>query len=188
MLRLLAKLLAVVFGISLGAGIASALAALSLKQKAPPLPDPVDDEIDLVVIMDGARLASSAPAFRGGRVVCWYAGVDLDLREATFDPAGARLDVRTVFGGTRVVVAPGVPVRVAGPAVFGAAVSQADSTEPSADAPGLEISGFTLFGGLQVIASERGEEIPGWTGEREPEDGHEDPAPTLEVSPDNAPA
>jgi hypothetical protein len=140
--------------------------------------------------MDGARLVSSAPAFRGGRVVCWYAGVDLDLRDATVDPAGARLEVRTVFGGTRVVVAPGVPVRVAGPAVFGAAVSQADSPEPSPDAPGLEISGFTLFGGLQVIASERGEEIPGWTGEREPEgeSGHDDPAPMLEVSEERPPA
>lgn len=190
MFRLFAKLLAVVFGISLAAGVASALAALSLKQKAPPLPAPADDEIDLVAIMDGAQLASNAPAFRGGRVVCWYAGVDLDLRDATFAPAGARLEVRTVFGGTRVVVAPGIPVRIAGPAVFGAAVNQADSPEPSPEAPGLEISGFTLFGGLQVIASERGEEIPGWTGEREPEgeNSHEDPAPTLEVSHDHAPA
>lgn len=169
MFRILAKLLGVVIGVSIVAGAASALAALSFKKKAPPLPEPTDDEIELVAVMDGARLASAAPAFRGGRVVCWYAGVDLDLRDATLDPAGAQLEVRTVFGGTRVVVAPGVPVRVKGPAIFGGVMNSSGSPEPSLDAPGLEITGFTLFGGLQVIASERGEEIPGWTGEQEHE-------------------
>ncbi len=203
--RLLAKLFAVVFGISIAAGVASTLAALSLKKNAPPVPDPADDEIDLVAIMDGAELASTASSFRGGRLVCWYAGVDLDLRDATLDPAGARLEVRTVFGGTRVVVAPGVPVRISGPAIFGGAMNATEAPKPSPEAPGLEISGFTLFGGLQVIASERGEEIPGWTGQQEHEPGADQPADeprldegspaldlspdaTLGVSPDGAPA
>ena len=201
MLRPLAKLFAVVFGITIVAGVASALAALSFKKNAPPVPDPADDEIDLVAIMDGAQLASTARAFRGGRLVCWYAGVDLDLRDATLDPAGARLDVRTVFGGTRVVVAPGVPVRVSGPAIFGGTMNATEAPQPSPEAPGLEIGGFTLFGGLQVIASERGEEIPGWTGQQEDEHEHEaEPelvadralpdgdGATLDVSPDVAPA
>jgi hypothetical protein len=173
MIRFLAKLLGLVIGVSLVAGIASALAAVGFKKKAPPLPDAAADEIDLVAVMDGAQLASTAASFRGGRVICWYAGVDLDLREATFDPAGARLEVRTVFGGTRVAVAPGVPVRVTGPTVFGGALNTTGAAEPTLDAPGLEITGFTLFGGLQVVAAERGEEIstlvPGPGPERTPE-------------------
>ncbi len=165
MVRFLAKLLGLVIGLSLAAGIASALAAFSFKKKAPPLPDAAADEIDLAAVMDGAKLASTAAAFRGGRVISWYGGVDLDLREATLDPAGARLEIRTVFGGTSVTVAPGVPVRISGPALFGGAINTTGAAEPTPDAPGVEITGFTLFGGLQVIAAERGEAIREWVPE-----------------------
>ena len=92
-----------------GAAIASAHRRVRLKQSAPPRPDAAADEIDLVVVMDGTSFASTAPAFRGGRVISWYAGTDVDLRNAKLDSAGAHLDIRTVFAGTRVVVAPGVP-------------------------------------------------------------------------------
>jgi hypothetical protein len=192
MFRLLAKLLGVVVVVSIGGAAASALAALNLKKKATPRPDEAADEIDFVTVMDGAEFASTAASFRGGRVVCWYAGVDLDLRDARLDAAGASLEVRTVFGGTRIVVAPGTPVRVSGPAIFGGVQSSVGAPETTAETPGLEITGFTLFGGLQVIASEPGEEIPGWTGEHDHQhdDEHPDelPAPSLEMTPDVEPA
>jgi hypothetical protein len=190
MIRFLARLLGFIVGASIVAGAASALAAVSLKRKAPAPPGTAADEIDLVAIMTGEEYASSAAAFRGGRVVCWYAGVDVDLRDATLDPAGARLDVRTIFGGTRVVVAPGVPVRVSGPAIFGGVMDSTEAAEPTPQAPGLEITGFTVFGGLQVIASEVGEEIPGWSGERQRrgDEPAKDDQPALDVAPDPGPA
>jgi hypothetical protein len=175
MSRFLARLLGLAIGVSVVAGTASALAALRFKKKAPPLPDPAADEIDLVAVMEARAFASTAGSFRGGRVICWYAGLDLDLREATFDPAGADLEVRTVFGGTRVVVAPGVRVAVGGPAIFGgrsnAAVGPAAGHEgDDADRarPGITISGFAVFGGLQVITAERGEGIVAWVAKPEP--------------------
>lgn len=177
MARFLAKLLSLVIGVSLIAGIASALAAVSYKKKAPPLPDAAADEIDLAVVMDGAKLASTAASFRGGRVVSWYAAVDLDLREATLDPAGADLEVRTVFGGTRVVVAPGVQVTASGPSVFGGRTNETNGHAADLDRPGLRVTGFTLFGGLQVVAAERGEEIRAWAPE--PQQAP-DPEPTPE--------
>ncbi len=166
MFRLLAKLLGLVFGASLIAGLASTLAALSFKQKAPAPPAPGDETIDLAVVMAGGEFASTAATFRGGRVVCWYAGTDVDLRDATLDAAGATLDVRTLFGGTRVVVAPGVPVHVSVTSIFGGTMDSTDAPEPTLDVPGLRITGFTLFGGLQVMAAEQGEGIPSWSGER----------------------
>lgn len=183
MFRLLAKLLGLFFGASLVAGMASALAALAFKQKAPPPPAPGDETIDLAVVMAGGEYASTAATFRGGRVVCWYAGSDVDLRDATFDAAGATLDVRTVFGGTRVVVAPGVPVNVSVISIFGGTMDSTDAPEPTPDVPGLRITGFTIFGGLQVMAAERGEGIPAWSGERE----HAADGATLEVAPDEEP-
>jgi hypothetical protein len=171
--------------------VAVALAAVRYKQMAPARPEADANEIDLVVVMDGARYASTASAFRGGRVICWYAGLDIDLREATLDPAGARLEVRTAYGGARIVVAPDVPVRVRVPAVFGGTSNETRTAEPAADAPGLEISGFTVLGGLQVIAAERGEELAGWSGDddaRGRTDGDDEATPGLEVGPDVAPA
>ncbi len=171
MVRFLARLLGIVIGASIVAGIASAVAALRLKQSAPPRPDAAADEIDLVVVMDGASFASTARTFRGGRVISWYAGTEVDLREAKLDPAGAHLEIRTVFAGTRVVVAPGVPVRTSGPAIFGGIMKAAGAVEPTSDTPGLEIGGCTVFGGLQVVVAEQSEELPSWTPERpaEPE-------------------
>jgi hypothetical protein len=191
MLRPLLKLALALLGISIAAGIASALAAVNLKKSAPPRPEPDADEIDFVTVMDGAKLASTASAFRGGRLVCWYAGVDLDLRGATLDPAGAHLDVRTAFGGTRIVVAPGVPVRVGGPAIFGGVMNETGAAEPTAEQACLEIGGFTVFGGLQVIAAEPGLELAGWGDDDEAagrSDGDLEPAATLAVEADATPA
>ena len=173
MARFLARLLGIVIGASVVAGIASAIVAVKLKTSAPPLPDASADEIDFVVVMDAAKHASTSPAFRGGRVRCWYAATDLDLREAKLDPAGAHLEIRTVFGGTRVVVAPGVPVRTSGPAILGGVMNATGTAEPTSEAPGLEIAGFTLFGGLQIAVAEQGEEIPSWAPERSARPGPE---------------
>lgn len=166
MIRSFARLLGIAIGASVVAATASALAALKLKQSAPPRPDAADDEIDLVVVMDGTSFSSTAPAFRGGRVISWYAGTDVDLRNATLDPGGAHLEIRTVFAGTRVVVAPGVSVRTSGPAIFGGVMNPFKAIEPAPDAAGLEIGGCTVFGGLQIVVAEQGEEIPPWTPER----------------------
>lgn len=182
-MRFFARLLGLVIGASLVAGIASALAAVKLKKEAPPLPDPAEDEIDVVVVMDGSQLASTAASFRGGRVVCWYGATDLDLRDATFDPAGADLEVRTAFGGTRVVVAPGVPVTVSGPAVFGGRMNEVRDAETDTGRPGLRITGFTVFGGLQVVAAEVGEEIPSWAPPRSEASTAEAELPALEPAP-----
>lgn len=194
MFRLLAKILGLAFGASIVAGMASTLAALSFKQKAPPPPAPGDEDIDLAVVMAGGEFVSTAATFRGGRVVCWYAGTDVDLRDATFDAAGATLEVRTVFGGTRVVVAPGVPVHVSVASIFGGTMDSTDAPEPTPEVPGLRITGFTLFGGLQVVAAERGEGIPSWSGQRG-QAGDDTPAAgaptdelTLVVDADAAPA
>jgi hypothetical protein len=182
MVRFLARLLGIVIGASIVAGIASAIAALKLKQSAPSRPDATADEIDLVVVMDGASFASTAPAFRGGRVISWYAGTAVDLRDAKLDPAGAHLEIRTVFAGTRVVVAPGVPVRTSGPAIFGGVMDPSGAAQRASDAPGLEIGGWTLFGSLQIVVAEQGEEIPSWTPER-PTEVASEPAAVLGADP-----
>ncbi len=195
MVRILARLFGVAIGATVIAAVVGSFAALNFKKKAPPRPDAGADEIDFASVMEGAEFASTSASFRGGRVLCWYGAADVDLREATIDPAGADLEVRTVFGGTRVVVAPGTPVSTRGPAIFGGVMSSVEGPEPTAEVPGIRISGYTIFGGLQVIASERGLEIPSWARQRGRDEEHEleglaleDPAPIGDAVPDLAPA
>jgi hypothetical protein len=176
MLRLFTRIVGLLIGASIVAGIAGALAAVNYKKRAPARPDAAADEIDLVGVMEGTEFASTAASLRGGRVICWYAAVDVDLRDAALDPGGASLEVRTVFGGTRIIVAPGVPVTLSGPAVFGGRMNTTAATDapaPAPDAPGLAITGFTIFGGLRVIAAGRGEDVPAWSRNRN--DGHHEP-------------
>jgi Cell wall-active antibiotics response 4TMS YvqF len=167
MSRRLVRLIAAVVVLKGLGHVALALAAVRYKLAAPGLPEPGADEIDLAVIMDASRFASSATAFSGGRITCWYGGTDVDLRDATLAAAGARLEVRTAFGGTRIVVAPDVPVRVHARAVFGGTSNQAGAVEPTAGSPGLEIRGFTVLGALQVIAAEPGAALAAWAADVE---------------------
>lgn len=84
------------------------------------------------------------------------------------------------------MVAPEVPVRVAVPAIFGGTMNETNAPEPTAEAPGLQISGFTVFGGLQVIAVEAGAELSGWSGKDEHD--HDDETALGDVRAGESPA
>ena len=107
------------------------------RRRRPPRPGPGADEIDLVAVMDGAEFASARGRVprRAGRSAGTPASTWTCARQRS-TRTGASLEVRTVFGGTRVVVAPGVPVRVTGPAVFGGVMNSTGAPEPSPDDPG----------------------------------------------------
>ena len=57
-----------------------------------------------MAIFEPIAFESHATRFRGGQVELWYGGGIIDLRNATLDPAGATLRVRTVFGGSQLLV------------------------------------------------------------------------------------
>ena len=126
------------------------IAAAVAKQRLVPIDDEAADEISLVTVFDGGRYASRSTAFRGGSVLCWYGGLDVDLREATLDPGGARLRVTSVFGGTRVIVPEGWQVRVRSTPVMGG-VSD-DTIGRTATGPTLEIEALAVFSGLRVTS------------------------------------
>ena len=151
--RFLAGLFLAFFALVLGFSVASALAALVMRPRLSGETDPTDNEVDLAAVYGSLVFRSEATAFRGGRVVCWYSGVDVDLRGATLDSAGAALDVWTLYGGTRIRVPEAWSVDSHGIAVFGGAGSTA--TPPDHDAPGpvLSVRHRTLFGGFGVVAA-----------------------------------
>jgi hypothetical protein len=142
--------------------VAAMVGAARAKREAPPVPDAADDEIDLQAVFESLDFHSTATAFRGGTLNCWFAGANLDLRDATLDPMGARLDVRAIFGGGTILVPDDwdVTVRVLG---IGGAGDVRPAKDRAPGAPRLEVEGVALFGGFGVMSQlptrETGQEL-----------------------------
>jgi Cell wall-active antibiotics response 4TMS YvqF len=111
-----------------------------------------DDEFDLVTIFDGVDFASTAPAFRRGSVLTWYGGGQIDLRGATLDPAGAKLNVRALFGGVQIIVPETWRVEQRMVAFLGGVGDSRDSAETQGTGPLLVLDGWAVFGGIDVTS------------------------------------
>ena len=115
--------------------------------------DETADEIDLVAIFDNLDAASRARAFRGGSVEAWYGGGKLDLREATLDPAGAELHVRTIFGGLEIDLPPSWKVDVRGRALFGGVGGARGAGSVDEAGPRLVLHVVAIFGGVALVSA-----------------------------------
>jgi hypothetical protein len=130
--------------------VVGAVAALRVKMGAGPDSDDSADEIVATAIFGPLAYRSTAAQLRGGALECWYGGGELDLRDATLDPAGATLRVRAIFGGGQILV-PGawrVVVDVRG---LGGVQDARDGNDIAADAPTLTIEGLVIAGGFAVM-------------------------------------
>jgi len=133
---------------TLGGFLGLIAAAAIAKRAVPSRGDEESDELALAAILDGIELKSRARAFRGGSVLAWFGGVDLDLSEATL-AADARLSVHALFGGVSIRVPAGWRLDSSLKALAGGADVRAAETE-SPDAPTLTLDGFAVFGGVAV--------------------------------------
>ena len=115
--------------------------------------DSESNEFSVAAIIGGVDRVSTASSLRRGRVVAAVGGVNLDLREATLDPAGADLRVEAYVGGVQVTVPNTWRVPVEWEAVMGGV--EANVPEPDGlpeDAPTLRIDAVARVGGLMVTA------------------------------------
>jgi len=143
------KVIAGLFGLFALAMGGAAAAALAAKQRIVPIDDPEADEVALVAIFAPVMFHSTATAFRGGTLDCWYGGGIVDLRDATLDPAGAHLEVKAVFGGAQILVPASWRVESSVSGV-GAAQDMRPKTDRPVTAPLLTLSGLAVFGGVGV--------------------------------------
>jgi hypothetical protein len=141
-------------------GTVSAVVAAFAKRRLETTEDPASNEPTAASVFAGERFVSLAPALRRGRVITWFAGHDVDLRGATLDPSGATLDLRTMYGGTQIAVPDGWRVRSRVISIFGGTDVGVHDADVPADAPVLELRGFTLFGGARVTTSP----VASWSG------------------------
>jgi len=151
-MRPIRNVIAAFFGLTFLTALISAITAAVLKERMLSKGEPEDDEVGLVTIYSGRDFVSTSKSFRGGSALTWYGGGTVDLRQATLDPAGAKLVVRTIFGGFRLVVPETWRVEQRLVAIMGGVGDGRDTTLVDELGPTLVLEGFALFGGVGVVA------------------------------------
>jgi hypothetical protein len=136
----------------LGAWVGMAAAAAFVKRSVPSRGDEESDELALVAVFDGIELESRATAFRGGSMLAWFGGIEVDLRNAEL-AAGAELSVHTLFGGIEVTTPPHWRVESKAKALAGG-ISTPGEAGHDPDAPVLSLTGLAVFGGVNVRSAE----------------------------------
>src|SRR3989304_3585598 len=129
-MRFIGRLIALLWLSMIVSAIVGTIAARAAKRRIVPVDAPDPDQIRLAAIFGPISFRSTATAFRGGTIDCWYGGGVIDLRGTTLDPSGAHLQVKAVFGGGQILV----------PGARGARAREgrrADGTAPRAGAGGV---------------------------------------------------
>lgn len=87
-----------------------------------------------------------------------FGGAELDFREANLAPGVTELRVHCAFGGVEIIVPPWLAVESDAVAIFGGfgEVHRAPAT-PDPERPVLRITGFAVFGGVDVTTRLPGE-------------------------------
>ena len=138
----------VVFKLGALAGMMAAAALIKLVVQS--RGDEESDELSLAAIYDGVELKSRAKAFRGGSLLAWFGGIELDLREAELVP-GAELTAHAIFGGIDVHTPPHWRVESDATAIVGGIDARTPAQDDPA-APLLKVTGMAVFGGIDVSA------------------------------------
>lgn len=114
---------------------------------------PDDDEFRVLGFLGGRAVTSRAASLRRATVQATLGGIDLDLRSAVLDPAGAHLALRVTGGGMRVAVPPTWKVYVADDVKGGAVeVNTPSPEELDDDAPVLTVEAAVRSGGVVIEA------------------------------------
>jgi hypothetical protein len=135
-----------IFELGVWAGMATA--AAFVKRAVPSHGDEDSDELSLVAVFDGIDLKSRASAFKGGSMLAWFGGIDVDLREAKLAP-GARLSVHTLLGGIAIKTPTNWRLESNVKALAGGVDARTPS-QADGDAPVLTLEGMALLGGIAV--------------------------------------
>ena len=117
--------------------------------------DETADEFAIAAYFGGVQRTCRAASLRHGSVSVVFGGVDLDLREAVLDPAGASLELSATWGGVDVKVPPAWRVLVEHRAVMGGVDARVTPPEELPDdAPTLRVEATARLGGVAIRAAD----------------------------------
>ncbi|MDH3260951.1 MAG: cell wall-active antibiotics response protein [Acidimicrobiia bacterium] len=110
--------------------------------------DEASDEFQVAAIMGGKKFESHARDLKSGSAITSMGGIEIDLRDATLDSDGARLDLKTTMGGIQVIVPKDWAVDVDKKSLAGGFdVKVTPPEDLPEDAPKLHVHAVTRMGG-----------------------------------------
>jgi hypothetical protein len=113
------------------------------------LPPPVRQSGHMLAVFSGIERKGRWLAEPTTTATCVFGGVELDYREAVLPQREVVVNVTCVFGGVTITVPPGVRVESSVMAIFGG-VSDPGNDTLDRDAPVIRLTGFLLFGGVEI--------------------------------------
>lgn len=134
-------LIFVLVGISiLWRGLAGREAACAPREEAA--------EVNAVAILGGSRRTSTSDHFRGGDLIAFMGGVEVDLTGASTADGTAVIDAFAFWGGVDIRVPADWTVTMRGVPLLG---GYADNTTPPTEPAGrLVVKGFAIMGAVEV--------------------------------------
>jgi hypothetical protein len=113
------------------------------------LPPPVRQSSNMLAVFGGVERKGRWLAEPTTTATCVFGGIELDFREAVLPQREIVVSVTCVFGGVSITVPPGVRVESSVMAIFGGVDDPGNDTlDP--DAPVIRLTGFLLFGGVDI--------------------------------------
>ena len=108
------------------------------------------DKLDIVSILGSVKKVVVSKNFRGGEVVSFLGGSDINLSQA--DISGrVKLETTNIFGGTKIFVPPSWDIQSELVAVFGGVEDKRDIRSVNIDpSKVLVLEGTCLFGGIEI--------------------------------------
>lgn len=109
-----------------------------------------NDYIDSVNVFGGSKQQVYSKNFKGGDIVSFFGGCELDLRQADFTET-VTLEVVAVFGGIKITVPPTWIVKSEITPIFGGVDDKRSVVTEAAEPQRIiKIKGVALFGGLSI--------------------------------------
>jgi hypothetical protein len=110
----------------------------------------IDETVESVSIFGGVKKVVTSKNFRGGDIVCFMGGAELNFSQADIQ-GPVTLEIFQAFGGTKLVIPPHWEVRSEAVAIF-AGIEDKRPPQPGTFDPSkiLILKGTTIFGGIEI--------------------------------------
>jgi hypothetical protein len=111
-----------------------------------------ESDFNGIAILGGFKRRITTKKFKGGKVLSFMGGFQIDLRQADMEGDSATIEAMSVMGGGEIKVPAAWLVSMEGLSLFGAFVDETDQQSSNVSGPQkhLIMKGASLFGGIVV--------------------------------------
>lgn len=108
------------------------------------------DFVDITSVFGGVKKNILSKTFRGGDIVCFMGGAEIDLTQADFE-GRIKIDTTNIFGGTKLIVPPTWDIQSDVTAIFGGVDDKRQVSGINLDPNKvLILDGTCMFGGIEI--------------------------------------